>query len=70
VSVVELVPAHFIDADGKDRLETRVNPFAEQPRQQQFINAKGRGMTEIKQQRMTQADCLLRKTLLIRQQLK
>ena len=56
VGVVEVVPAHFINADGEHRLKTRVDAFCDQTHQQQFVDEKSGGVAEVKNQRVAQRD--------------
>jgi len=58
IRLVEVVPTHFIDPDGEHRLEPRIDPFLEQPDQQQLVDEEGRGVAEIENQRVTQCDRL------------
>ena len=56
--VVEIVPAHFVDADGEHRLERRIDAPFDQTGEQQLVDEEGGGMAEIEDQRMTQRNGL------------
>ena len=57
--VVEVVPAHFVDANGEHRLEARVEALVDQAGEDELVDEEGRGVAEIKNQRVAQADRLL-----------
>lgn len=59
VRFIEVVPAHFIDADGKNRFERLVDSFAQQSCEQELVHKKGRRMPQIEDEGVTQADGFL-----------
>ena len=53
--VVEVVPAHFVDADGEHRFVAGVDAL-DQPGQRQLVDEEGGGVAEVEDQRMAQRD--------------
>ena len=57
-ALVEIIPTHFVDTDGKHRFETRVDALLDPAGQQQLVDEESRRMAEVEDQRMAQADRL------------
>lgn len=58
IRLVQVVPAHFVHADREHRFQSRIQPFADQPGQQQLVHEEGCGVAEIENERMAQRDRL------------
>ncbi|MPL93040.1 hypothetical protein SDC9_39164 [bioreactor metagenome] len=52
--LIQVIPTHFIHADGEDRFKVRIDTLFDQTRQHHLIDKKNGRMTEIKQQNMSQ----------------
>ena len=58
VRFVEVVPTHLVDTHREHRLETRVDALADEARKYQLVGEEGRGMAQIENERMPQANRL------------
>ena len=50
---IQIVPAHLVHTDCKDTFKMRIQAFADQFAEQQFVDKKSGSMRKIKNQRMT-----------------
>ncbi len=54
VLVVQVVPRHLVDADGKQRLEARIDALLDDLGDDQLVDVKDRGVAQVKDQRVAQ----------------
>ena len=69
VRLVEVIPAHLVDAHREHRLEARVDALGDEPGQQQFVGEEGRRVSVVEDQRVAQADRLDAVAVLVYQRL-
>ncbi len=62
---VEIVPRHFIDTNGKDRLEIGIDPGIDESGNEEFVGVKGGSVTKVENERVAQRDRLFVPSLLI-----
>ena len=51
---IQIIPGHFVNTDGKHRLEVRVDPLVYDPGDIQLVDKEGGGMAEVEDQRVAQ----------------
>ena len=54
VVVIQIIPRHLVDADGKQRLIVGIDAFLDDLGDDQLVDVKDRGVTQIENQRMAQ----------------
>ena len=56
MTVIQIVPAHFIDTNRQHRFDMVIDTLIDKPRRHQLVNIEGGGVAVIEDQRMAQRD--------------